>query len=468
MAEHAALDKYLNVTISEDKTMAYLQFSSLDDNKFTPEELEKFIRNHKIQYGIEYHMIDRIANHPGEYQYTKTPIAIGVPPIHGTDGSIEFSFKIEEAKTRRPVENENGDVDYKEIISLNNVRKGQLIAQRKLAEPGKNGISVQNEEIAFKPGKEVYFKSGKNVLINAEQTAMYAAIDGMITTTDKNKINVFPIYEINGDVDYSTGNIDFVGTVVIRGNVLSGFRIKAAGDIRVIGGVEGAELEAEGSIEITSGIIGYHKGYVKAGHNVKSSFIQDGNVIAGEDVLVSQSIMHSNIRAGKNVICKGTKGLIVGGTIQAGEKAVARTIGNTMSTVTIIEVGVLPELRNELVDLRNQLKVLTDNMEKTGKGLNMLDQLAATGQLTTDKLSMRIKLKATQSSYLRENAEIKERILEIEKMLEDTGRARVDIEKTIYGGSKIVIGRYTRYVKDTSERVSFYYSEGDISMVPFI
>ncbi|HEY2491368.1 MAG TPA: FapA family protein, partial [Paenibacillus sp.] len=308
----------------------------------------------------------------------------------------------------------------------------------------------------------------KNVLINAEQTAMYAAIDGMITTTDKNKINVFPIYEINGDVDYSTGNIDFVGTVVIRGNVLSGFRIKAAGDIRVIGGVEGAELEAHGSIEISSGIIGYNKGYVKAGHNVKSSFIQDGNVIAGEDVIVSQSIMHSNIRAGKNVICKGTKGLIVGGCIQAGERAVARTVGNTMSTVTIIEVGVLPELRNELVGLRNQLKLLTDNMEKTGKGLNMLDQLAALGQLTPDKLSMRIKLKATQSSYVRENTETKDRILEIEKMLEDTGRAKVDIEKTIYGGSKIVIGRYTRYVKDTSERVSFYYHEGDISMVPFI
>lgn len=147
---------------------------------------------------------------------------------------------------------------------------------------------------------------------------------------------------------------------------------------------------------------------------------------------------------------------------------IARTVGNTMSTVTNIEVGVLPELRNELVELRNQLKSLTENMEKTGKGLSMLDQLAALGQLTPDKLSMRIKLKATQSSYVRENAGTKDRILEIEKLLEDTGRARVDIEKVIYGGSKIVIGRYTRYVKDTSERVSFYYHEGDISMVPYI
>ncbi|HEY2494718.1 MAG TPA: flagellar assembly protein A, partial [Paenibacillus sp.] len=147
MVEHAALDKYLNVTISDDKTTAYLQFSSPEEFKFTPEELEKFIRNHKIQYGIEYQMIDRIADHPGEYYYSKTPIAIGVPPVPGIDGSIEFAFKIGADKTLRPLENEKGNVDYKEIISLNNVRKGQLIAQRKPAEPGKNGMSVQNEEI---------------------------------------------------------------------------------------------------------------------------------------------------------------------------------------------------------------------------------------------------------------------------------------------------------------------------------
>ena len=80
----------------------------------------------------------------------------------------------------------------------------------------------------------------ENVVCNAEMTIMYAAIDGLFTLTGGETINVFPIYEVNGDVDYHTGNIDFVGTVVIRGNVLTGFRIRAAGDIRIVGGVEGA------------------------------------------------------------------------------------------------------------------------------------------------------------------------------------------------------------------------------------
>lgn len=278
---------------------------------------------------------------------------------------------------------------------------------------------------------------------------------------------MFPVYEVNGDVDFAIGNIDFVGNVVIRGNVLTGFKIKAGGDIRITGGVEGAIVEAAGSIEISAGILGHNKGMLKAGKNVKCAFVQDATVEAAEDIVVSQSIMHSNIRAGRNVICKGTKGLIVGGVVQAGEKVETRTIGNTLSTVTVIEVGALPELRNEFLELRQQLKALNENLEKTDKALAILDQMAAAGQLGPDKLAMRIKLNHTKKQALDELTMAKERILEIEKSLEDAEAARVEAS-TVYGGAKIVIGRYTKFVKDTAQRVVYKLSEGDIAAFPMI
>lgn len=465
MSVDYALDKYFKVTFSEDKTIAYLQISDRDkDFTCTMEALEQFLRSQHIRYGLQHDILNRIVSHSEEYQYSRTPVAIGDEPVHGQDGRIELKIDLGEDKNRRPIETDDGKVDYKEVIRLNNVKKGQLIATRIPPTAGVPGTAVTGEQIPCKPGKEARFKIGKNVVVNPEQTAMYAAIDGLLTKTEKGKINVFPVYEVNGDVDYSIGNIDFVGTVVIRGNVLTGFRIKCAGDIRVTGFVEGAELDAGGSVDISGGIIGYNKGYVKAGQNVKSSFVQDGNVIAGVDVTVSQSIMHSNIRAGQNVICNGTKGLIVGGVIQAGEKVIARTIGNTMSTATVIEVGVLPELRNEMTELRAQLKQLVESTDKTDKALYLLNQLAASGQLSPDRLALRIKLNATKKSNTGKQNEIKERMLEIERMLEDTGKARVEIIKTIYGGSKIVIGRYTRFIKDPTQRASFYYHEGDIVM----
>lgn len=470
MGEHVDLDlkQYLSIALSDDKSAAYLKLIK-DEEGFacSVEQLQNFLAGNGITYGIQLDAIHRFIANPAVYAFDPIQIAEGVAPVNGEDGFIRYAVPLDQEQ-HGPNENEDGSVDYKDVVRLNNLQRGQIIAELVPPVPGKAGVAVTGEDIPFKPGKEARFKIGKNVVLNPEQTALYAAIDGLVTRTDKGKINVFPIYEINGDVDYNIGNINFVGTVIVRGNVLTGFRITAAGDIRVIGGVEGAELEAGGSIEITSGIIGYNKGHIKAGHNVKSGFIQDGNVYAGEDVLVTQSIMHSNIRAGRDVICSGTKGLIVGGNIQAGEKVIARIIGNPMSTITTVEVGVLPELRNELAELRNHFKENLASLDKTDKALTLLDQLASAGKLNMEKMQMRAKLGLTRKSHLREQTEIKERMLEIEKSLEDTSKAKVHVLKMIYGGSKIVIGRYTKFIKDPISRMTFYYNEGDISMSAYV
>ncbi|MEV5024729.1 DUF342 domain-containing protein [Paenibacillus sp. LPE1-1-1.1] len=465
--DNLQLESYLRIQTSADKLSAFISFSRITDEfECDGDELEGFLRSKGIVYGLRKEVLNQIGTNPLAFCKEQTLVAQGEAPVPGKDGFVKLAYDMNK-NNQVPAELEDGKVDFKEVVQLKNVKRGQLIAERYDPAPGPFGKTVTGEDIPPKLGKQVRFKVGKNVVLNDDQTAMYSAIDGLIALTDKEKINVFPVYEVNGDVDYSVGNIDFVGTVVIRGNVLSGFRVKASGDIRVIGGVEGAEIESEGSVEITGGILGGNKGFVKAGRNVRSSFIQEGNVIAGEEVLVSQSIMHSHVRAGKNVICSGAKGLIVGGLVQAGDLVIARTIGNTMSTATTIEVGVNPEYRAELLELRTKMKLYMESLDKTDKALTILDQLAAAGQLTPDKLALRIKLKTSKRQMLLENDQTKTRILEIERTLENTDRSKIDVSNIVYGGTKIVIGRYTKFVKDSSQRVSFRYSEGDIVLVPY-
>jgi uncharacterized protein len=469
MAERSVpLDFYITITISDDKLTAYLLISNTNDNfSVTMEQLEDLLTANQIVYGVDRTQLALIAQDPTPFLYQKIMIAYGDKPIDGQNGYVNYVFDLDNEE-KKPLELEDGKVDFKEVISLNNVKKGQLIGERFLAKEGIAGKAVTGETLTAKPGKEARFKMGKNVIADTDQMALYAAIDGMVVKTDRDKVNVFPIYEVTGDVDFSIGNIDFIGTVVVRGNVLPGFRIRAAGDIRITGGVEAAELEADGSIEISAGIVGQSKAKVKAGRNVKSSFIQDAVVEASEHIIVSQSIMHSTIRAGRTVTCKGAKGLIVGGIVQAGECVSSRTIGNSMSTVTVIEVGVLPELRNEMIQLRNRLKNYSENMEKTDKALVLLDQLAAAGQLSPDKVAMRIKLNHTKKQLVEEQNTMKDRMLEIEKSLEDSENAKVEVVSAVYGGTKIVIGRYTKFIKDPISRVVFRLFEGDITMTPYV
>ncbi|MGZ9584611.1 DUF342 domain-containing protein [Paenibacillus marinisediminis] len=464
MAPTIQLGQYLDVTVSEDKMQAYLHFTKFDEAfQCTAEELEALLSSQGIRYGILSNIIRELAMQPEQYRSGMTKVAEGLSPVHGTDGKIKLlTSKMD--STHRPLEHANGKVDLKEINALNNVKKGERIAERIPAVAGVPGMDVCGDKIEAREGKEARFKIGKNVVVDDQQAAMYAAIDGLIVKTDRDKLNVFPVYEVNGDIDYRTGNIDFVGTVVIRGNVLTGFKVKAAGDIRVYGGVEGAHLEAGGSVEVIGGIIAGNKGHVQAGEDVNCIFMQEAQVTAGANVNVSQSILHSQVRAGKQVVCNGTKGLVVGGSIQAGDLVQARTIGNSMSTVTVIEVGVQPELRNELNQLRVKMKDSMTNLEKTEKALRILDPLASNGQLNKERMAMRLKLNLTKKQLVEEQTEIRERIFEIEKMLEQTGVARIDAFQHVYGGSKIVIGRSVRFVKDVCKHVSFRLIDGEVSM----
>jgi len=464
--DNQELDSYLKIQVSVDQLSAYLLFKRITD-EFTcnVDHLERFVRSKGVIHGIQLEALKLISSNPLAYCKEQTLIAKGNSVEPGEDGYIKMIYNMAD-KDQKPAELQDGKVDFKEVKQINNVKRGQLIAQRVDAQFGKPGKSVTGQELEPKQGKQARFKVGKNVVINAEQTAIYAAIDGMVTMTDKDKFNVFPVFEVNGDVDYGVGNIDFVGTVVIRGNVLSGFRVRASGDIRVIGGVEGAELEADGSIEVTGGILAGNKGAIKAAKNVKSSFIQDANVYAGEDVLVSQSIMHSNVKAGRNVICSGAKGLIVGGIIQAGEHVIARTIGNSMSTSTTIEVGVRPDARAMLQENRQKQRVLKESIDKADKALVILDQLAASGQITQDKLELRTKFAHTKRQNKAELDDIKAKTLELEKSLENTERSKIEVSNTVYGGTKIVIGRYTKFVKDASGRVVFLLVDSEIVLSP--
>ncbi|MCR8845475.1 FapA family protein [Paenibacillus sp. SC116] len=458
------LAQYMDVTLSEDKMSAYVHVLKQDDPlECTVDDVIHYLRSHQVKYGINMEVLREIVSQPELYAKTSTLVASGKLPVPGKDGSMRVLINVEVGDSR-PLEQEDGSVNLKELKQLQNVAKGQRIAELVPPLAGIPGMDVTGEVVDGKMGKEARFKIGKNVVVVEEDRAMYAAIDGLISKTEGEKMNVFPVFEVNGDVDYRTGNIDFIGTVVIRGNVLTGFKVKAVGDIRVYGGVEGAVLESQGSVEVSGGIIAGNKGSVNANHTIKCSFIQEANVNAGLDVIVSQSIMHAQVKAGRGVFCKGMKGLIVGGLIQAGERVEARTIGNTMSTVTTIEVGVLPDLRNELNQLRANLKVCSDNLEKTEKALRILDQLASVGQLTDEKLVMRIKLNATRKQAAQEKLNIRDRILEIERKLEETNVSLVHVTQTIYGGAKIVIGRYTRYVKDACKRATFQIVDGEVGM----
>jgi len=324
-------------------------------------------------------------------------------------------------------------------------------------------MSVHNTELPAKNGKDIPVKLGKNTVFDKKKQQLYATIDGQLSITENGKINAFPVFEVNGDLDFSVGNIDFIGNVVIRGNVPVGFKIKAKGDIRVSGGVEGAILEAEGSILIQSGVTAQNKGYIHAGHDIKTTFVSNGKLFAEGNIMVSQAIMHSEVTALKEIHCLGSKGLIVGGLVQAGLSIKCRNIGNNMATPTVIEVGSNPTKGNELKELRLQLQEQATKLDKTMKAIQILNQLMRKiGTLPSDKQAMLEMLKQTKEITEKTMLDIETELMTIEEELDQLPPATVEVSSYIYQGTKLVFGRYIRFIRNQEKAVKFLLKNSEI------
>ncbi|MGC5324094.1 DUF342 domain-containing protein [Brevibacillus sp. SYSU BS000544] len=462
MSEHA---ERFELKISQDKLSADLVINpEFAEGPFTYAEIKDYLAKNAIVFGVNENLIFEVCEAPKKFAGTPIRIAEGKAPIPGEPARVEHIFSPTHHDGIKPKELEDGRVDYYNVVDIANVTRGQLVAKKIPAGRGEDGTNVHGLPVAAVPGKDTNIKTGKNVLLSQDKMLLYAAIDGQISVDNSEKINVFPVYEVKGDVDFSVGNIDFVGTVVIRGNVPTGFRIKASGDIRILGSVEGAELEAGGSVEIKSGIAAQDKGHVIAGVDVKTSYIQNGNVRASNDVIVSQSIMFSNIRAGQNVLCNGPKGIIIGGSIQAGEKIVARVIGNSSATPTVLEVGVKPELRNELQTVIKELTNSYDNLKKTDQGLGVIDHLLHTGvELSPDKKMLQIKMTNTKIMLEKEIKKLEAQKKELEIQLDHEAHAVVDVYNVMYPGIKLVFGKLIRFIKQEFPRTRFLVVQGEIT-----
>ena len=164
---------------------------------------------------------------------------------------------------------------------------------------------------------------------------IYATLDGQLSITI-DSINVLPVFEVNGDLDLKTGNIDFIGNVLIRGNVPSGYTVKAGGDIHVMGLVEGAHLIAGGSVHISGGIAGGMRGSLEAGIDIYSNYLNQAICNAGRNVSIDRTILHSKVTSGGRVIVQN--GHIIGGEIRAARSVEAIDIGNYHYMQTIIHI----------------------------------------------------------------------------------------------------------------------------------
>jgi uncharacterized protein (DUF342 family) len=454
-------DSIASIEVDDSEMRVYLFVTPPDDGgcDLPYESYLSLLKQHRVYYGIKEEQLSEFVDRPVYRE--KIEIAEGLRPVNGKDAYIQYNFETDQTKIRLKEET-NGKVNFKELNIIQNVVQKQILAKKIPPEDGSDGKTVTGKILPARAGSDIPLPVGTNVHVSDDGDTIIADINGQVILAGE-KVNVEPVYTVEGDVNLKTGNIIFLGTVIISGNVEDGFSVKAAGNIEVRGTVAKAELDAEGDIIIYQGINGKSGGKVRAGRSIWSRFIENANVEAGNMVVVTDGIMNSQVDAIKSIICQGKRANIMGGRLRAGEEINAKILGNpTSGTETICEVGFDPKSKIELERLLNIKTTSEDELENIRLDLQtLINTKKQRKSLPEDKEAYLQELMDRRQILTDDLKKAVEGIQKIQEFLNDIQvRGRVSASTKVFPGVKIVIRDVREDVRSEYRAVTFILENG--------
>ena len=242
--------------------------------------------------------------------------------------------------------------------------------------------------------------------------------------------------------------------------------MKAKGDVEIRGVVEGAYVEAGGSIIIARGMNGMGKGTLKAGGNIVSKFLENVKSVVAGGYVTTESILHSTVMARSEVTVSGKRGFITGGRVCAGNTITVKTLGSSMGADTIIEVGTDPSVKLRLQELQDSIAENNRILRSIQPVIDAGNQKIARGiRLEPEQLkyvSSLMKLRDAKDEQLR--AESKE-LVDLENELGLMAAGQVVVTGEVYPGTRISIGDASMVVKSAVKYCRYIKEAGDIKMV---
>ncbi len=461
-------DGRFDVIVTKDCSEAVLKLSPpFGGEAITVDDIMAYLKRNNIVHGIKNDVINDVVT-KGIFN-ENVVIAVGQKPVDGENGEIEYFF---DTSTERPKPkiNEEGEVDFKDLNIFQKCKAGDILARKKPATAGVAGKTIYGTEIIPRVGKDVPLPIGLNTKVDPnDPNTIIAAVDGQPKLLNK-KVCVIAVIDIMGDVDFSTGNIDFTGSVNIRGNVISGFSVKAMGDIQIGACVEACTIECGGNLVIKQGVSGQEKALIICRGNITSKFIYNATVYAEGDIEVDESIMYSKVSSSGKVILSGKKGYIMGGVTRASKSIVCNQSGTPTATPTVLEVGGSPTLRDEMEQLEQEIRQAEATAELQTKSIETAEKMkqAQGSQLTEEQKQRVLHISRDRFALLSKLRAFKEKKEDLEEKLVQLNSRSLKISiRKVMPGTKITIKNASWIAQDQLDFCTFKEVDGEIQNSPF-
>lgn len=386
------------------------------------------------------------------------PIARGLLAVDGCDAFLRFEVEIGPLPGKIL---QDGSIDWRERKIFIGIDKDELIATKVPHTPGTAGVDVHSLAISPKPGKDINVKVTGDVQYIEESRQVLATCSGVLSIVNETDIKVSAKQTIDGDVDFSVGNIESNDGLEIKGDVKPGFTVMCKGDLAIGGNIHGSTVKAKGNSKITSGLIGEHSALITGG-DVEISFVERGSITSGGTVVITKGAYYANVSSKKMLMCR-PDAKIVGGRFCSGLDFIGGLIGSDNATPTIIAAGVDAERFHQRDKLRASIRDQEHELE------NLIHMHGHKYTETTVYINKKAALQKRVSNLKKLNLIPDSPLYSRHDPTYDYCSAIVAIQGRIVSGTKIRIGNTRTTLTEDATAIRFYVDRqtGHIVATPY-
>ena len=311
-----------------------------DEAALTVEALTERIRkaNIVVDDGLAGILTQAIAAHRNHHDRTEIIVAQTVEPTHGEDGTVDWQPGCDPVHQAAASSDGGSKIDYYNQTHYIAVKSGTLLATVRAPGAGTDGRDIYDKPRKAKSGAPTQLRTDASVTL-AEDGRLTANIDGIVHF-ENNLLKIMPLFEVAGSVDFSTGNVAFTGSVVVRGDVRDRFVVRADQDVTVYGLVGAATVICGRNLHIHCGMAAHDRGCLYAGGDAQVGYLKNVHGLVKGILMARRELINCEMAIGQNFICDA--GAVIGGCITVAGTALIGTLGSAKETPTTIAFGSHP------------------------------------------------------------------------------------------------------------------------------
>lgn len=424
--------------LSPDEMKAYLLIEPSADGHAEPtaEEARGYLREQGICFGLDEAAIQEMLEQKIYNQ--RIEVAHGEEPVLDEDATLEFLFNTAPEEDFKIGQDERIDFKKHSVIQL--VRAGQILVRKIPLKPGEFGTTVTGKKARVHPARDVRLPVGLNSMPDPnEPLHLISIIEGDIIFKNQ-RVHVQPLRILKGNVDYTIGNVNYVGSLHVLGNIKKGFSVTVDGNLEVEGSVEDARLMVGGDVLIKGGFLGSGKGDLDCRGKVIVKYIKNQLVSSAEDILVGGEVVSATLWANNNLKVIGPKGAIMGGDCAAGKLVEVNTLGDKEGTPTKLRVAYDRTLMEEYRQIEYELDKLNQDAQRVRGVLYTFEKMQMDGELSDGDQMIVGKLKDVESNICPQMEKLKARRGELEKEVNRNSDGKVIVKGKAYPGVELYFG----------------------------